>query len=164
MPDRSDFKAGEVIFFGRDRGEKTKGEIIKLNPKRAKVKQLEGRGTNKAHDVGTIWTVPYSLIDKIGEHGQPLPREEKPIEFDIFQDAVEVHILLAINAAYTALSPENLTCDGEAPHHMVRERQSTLNRQLAHLQEAFGRPVSEEAAWKWQEGYAAHQQKRRNAG
>jgi len=54
---------GMQVYFGRQKGEKTLGEIVKLNPRKAKVKQLESRGTLKSHPVGTIWTVPYELIE-----------------------------------------------------------------------------------------------------
>lgn len=67
----ADFAIGEKVLFGRSRGEQTLGEIIKKNPKRAKVKQLEERGTHKSHQVGTVWTVPYSLLTKTNADTTP---------------------------------------------------------------------------------------------
>jgi hypothetical protein len=66
MQTAADFSIGEKVLFGRSRGEQTLGEIIKKNPKRAKIKQLESRGTQKTHQVGTVWTVPYTLLTKTG--------------------------------------------------------------------------------------------------
>ena len=60
--EKSNLKVGDTVFFGRRRGEKSKGEIVKLNPKRAKVRLLESRGRNKLHAPGGLWNVPYSLI------------------------------------------------------------------------------------------------------
>lgn len=164
MAERSDFTLGEIVYFGRNRGEKTKGEIIKLNPKRAKVKQLEERGTTRSHQVGTEWTVPYSLIYKCDDQDKPEPPKEEPLVFSPFQDSVDQYVLLAINACYAGLSPENLTCDGEAPAHMVRRTRQELTHKLQCLQGTLGRLVSEEAAYEWQEAYDAHHQGRSNVG
>jgi hypothetical protein len=57
-----DFKIGQRVSFGRGNGERTLGEIVKINPTKAKVKQLESRGRLATHPIGTIWTVPFSLI------------------------------------------------------------------------------------------------------
>lgn len=53
---------GAQVMFGRSRGEQTLGQIVKVNRTRAKVKQLESRGTYQSYPVGTIWTVPFSLL------------------------------------------------------------------------------------------------------
>jgi hypothetical protein len=54
------FKVGQKVHFGRPNGEKTLGEIIKLNPSKARIRTLEDRGSRSV--AGVIWTVPYSLI------------------------------------------------------------------------------------------------------
>lgn len=59
---RSEANVGMLVIFGRRQGEKTLGRIVKCNPKKAKVEPLESRGTLKDHSVGTVWTVPYSLM------------------------------------------------------------------------------------------------------
>ena len=56
------FKRGDKVHFGRTHGEKTLGEIIKVNPKRYKVKQLESRGTMRDFPIGTVWSVAPSLM------------------------------------------------------------------------------------------------------
>jgi hypothetical protein len=61
MASTRDFHVGQKVLFGRTNGEKTLGEVVKVNPKKLKVKQLETRGQQRSHAVGTIWTVPPSL-------------------------------------------------------------------------------------------------------
>ena len=58
----NDFSVGDLVMFGRQHGEQTRGEVMKVNGKKIKVKQTEARG---AHRVGTIWTVPPSLCQKL---------------------------------------------------------------------------------------------------
>lgn len=58
---REEGKIGMRVYFGRENGEETLGEIVKINPKKFKVKTLEARGVRKNHAIGTIWTVPPSL-------------------------------------------------------------------------------------------------------
>jgi len=63
--DKSELVPGLVVKYGRPRGAKTLGEIVRLNPKKAVIRQLEARGVNP---VGTEWRVPYSMISHyIGE-------------------------------------------------------------------------------------------------
>lgn len=61
----TDGKVGMQVLFGRVHGEKTLGEIVKVNPKKFKVKQLEGRGSFRDYPVGTVWTVPASLCSLV---------------------------------------------------------------------------------------------------
>lgn len=56
---REDCKVGMRVYFGRERGERTLGEIIKINRKSAKIKTLESRGSK---DVGSVWNVDYNLL------------------------------------------------------------------------------------------------------
>ena len=58
----SDYVVNALVLFGRSQGEKTLGKIKKVNAKTLKVEQLESRGTMRAYPIGTIWTVPYSLV------------------------------------------------------------------------------------------------------
>jgi hypothetical protein len=64
---KEDFKVGMVVKFGRDRfgaGSMPRGVIIKINPKKAKVKSLDPAGKWPA---GCIWTCPYAgLVPFIG--------------------------------------------------------------------------------------------------
>lgn len=62
---------GQKVYFGRPSGEKTLGEIVKLNPTRAKVKTLTGRGSHRQS--GTVWSVPYSLLSPAEPAQSPQP-------------------------------------------------------------------------------------------
>jgi hypothetical protein len=160
----TDVKVGDKVYFGRGHGEKTLGEITKKNGKTAKVKQLESRGTQKSYPIGTTWTVPYSLmslatVDTIIDDAIEIIKKknadaDEPVEFDQF-DGVEQNIMLAIFGVYMALSPENLTCDGELSRSGVNHRHSKLTKQLRGLEQAMGRKVSESAAWDWYEKHQA---------
>lgn len=61
----SDFTKGDIVRFGRSQGEKTLGEVIKVNRKKLKVRQLEARGRKKSHQIGSIWGVPPSICEKV---------------------------------------------------------------------------------------------------
>ena len=62
---RDEGKIGMKVYFGRQNGQQTLGEIVKINPKKFKVKQLEARGVRKSHAVGAVWTVPPSLCTPV---------------------------------------------------------------------------------------------------
>lgn len=62
---REDCRIGMKVRFGRRRGEKTVGEIVKLNLKKAKVKILEDRGSRSK--AGEEWGVPYSLMEPVDD-------------------------------------------------------------------------------------------------
>lgn len=55
------FRRGDQVVFGRPNGEQTLGEVVKVNRKNLKVKQLEERGSRRVRSAGTIWTVHPSL-------------------------------------------------------------------------------------------------------
>ena len=69
---------GMKVLFGRDNGEKTLGEIVKVNPTTFKVKQLEARGSQKTHTVGTIWKVNPDLCEIAPSHAVPAPVASSP--------------------------------------------------------------------------------------
>tara|TARA_R100000008_G_C3439739_1_gene93769 strand:+ start:265 stop:477 length:213 start_codon:yes stop_codon:yes gene_type:complete len=46
------------------------------------------------------------------------------------------------------LSPENLTCDGEATKKQVIQRRKTLMGRWRQLEKAVGRKVTEEDVWQ----------------
>ena len=65
---------GMKVYFGRRNGQKTFGEIIKVNKKNLKVKQLEERGVQRNYSTGQVWTVPPSLCTP-AEDGRPVAQE-----------------------------------------------------------------------------------------
>ena len=70
MMTREQAKVGMKIYFGRANGEKTLGEIVKVNSKNLKVRQLEQRGDHhRVLHVGRVGVV----------EGGPLVREEEDV-------------------------------------------------------------------------------------
>jgi len=59
---KNEISMGQLVMFGRVRGERTLGKVVKVNRQRVKVVQLTKRGSLKNYPVGTIWMVPPTLI------------------------------------------------------------------------------------------------------
>lgn len=76
----SEMKVGQTVYFGRNHGERTLGRVIKVNPSKVKVQQLEARGTMRDYPVGTVWGVPASLCTLAPETATPvvLPEAKRP--------------------------------------------------------------------------------------
>ena len=74
---RAELSIGDKVIFGRGRGEKTLGEIVKLNPSKAKVKTLELRGVRRSGRVGEVWSVPYGIISKASAEAKPQEKAPK---------------------------------------------------------------------------------------
>lgn len=137
-----DCRVGMEVLFGRGNGEYTRGIIEKMNRVKAKVRTLENRGKTVA---GEVWSVPYSLMTI----ANGTPSNPPPISYNPFQDPVEALTLEAINIVYSKLSPESLTCDGEAPASLINSKRTRLNRQLRGLFQVLGREVDENTAFTW---------------
>jgi len=141
------FSVGDRVYFGRPNGEQTLGEVVKVNLKSLKVKQVEVRGTFRTRAVGTLWKVPPSLcrLESAGDGKVNMAQLPLPVKRS---DDV---ILEEISGVYSDLSPENLTCDGELSQSQVMRRGAALNRKLRACFAELGRTVSEEEIWKrWQ--------------
>lgn len=78
---RNELSIGDRVIFGNPRGEKTLGEIVKLNPKKAKVKLLEDRGTKRVSRAGAIWTVPYGGISLAPEGRAPQEKVDPEVRY-----------------------------------------------------------------------------------
>ena len=78
MATMSELRVGQSVTFGRERGEKTKGVIIKINPRKVKVQTTEDRGAKSPK--GAVWSVPPSLINIVEganfANDLPTPREK----------------------------------------------------------------------------------------
>jgi hypothetical protein len=72
--EREELKQGMKVYFGRERGEHTLGEVVKINTTSISVRQLEARGT---HPVGTIWRVSHRLLQAAGA-GSPASIQATP--------------------------------------------------------------------------------------
>ena len=154
---RSDFHVGQKVIFGRTNGEKTLGKIEKLNHLKAKVKTLEDRGRD--HLAGEVWSVP-SMITPADKDGNPQPQPVKKLEFNQFQPEEDRYILKAIAAIYGAMSPENLSCDGEASTAHVRHYAALYRKKLNALFTAFGRSISESEIYEWERQEKEYEEKR----
>lgn len=160
-------RVGMKVFFGRGNGEKTLGEIVKINPTKAKVKTLQTRGNGRGSSVGAVWTVPYSLmhpadgvlmLDEV--NSKPMDPAilqevakglERNLPLPVYMPYGDARIVEAIIDCYTRLSPEYLTADGERSRSEVIRLRNSIEARLGHLQKALGRQVSEEAAYRWEE-------------
>jgi hypothetical protein len=133
---------GDRGYFGRRKGEKTYGEITKVNRKTIKVRQLEDRGTKRSYDQGTVWTVAKTLWTP-EDNGRPAytaprteaPKPKRPVD-EIIRD---------LRTLDGQLSPENLTCDGELRGSALRRKAARLRAQQRALVNELGRqPTSQE--------------------
>jgi hypothetical protein len=66
----NEFQKGDKVYFGRKNGEKTLGEIVRVNRRSYTIKQLESRGLYRDYAVGTKWKVAKSLVWS-AEEGRP---------------------------------------------------------------------------------------------
>lgn len=48
-----------------------------------------------------------------------------------------------------ALSPENLTCDGEASEKDIQTNLKSIQKAWKELEEEIGYPITEEDTWSW---------------
>lgn len=131
-------KPGDKVWFGRSHGEKTLGTVLKVNAKSIMVRQDESRGTMRSYPVGTKWRVAHSMVSPATEAAPSEATKSRRPESTILREILGV---------YAALSPENLTCDGEASREWVVRRRTSLNRTLRALEAELGRKVSETEAW-----------------
>ncbi len=58
-------KVGDVVVFGRENGEKTKGRITRLTSRQATISQIGSRGKRRHYPEGTIWKVSPALCRKV---------------------------------------------------------------------------------------------------
>lgn len=132
--DMNHLRIGQEVSFGRQ--DKQRGTIVKLNPKSAKIREI---------DTGEIWNVSYGLI-----------HDDKPITIPYSPfTKVENLVMEAICEVYSRLSPENLTCDGEIPYGQTTTIRHKLERQLRLLCQTIERTVTEEQAYEWDRQRAA---------
>lgn len=171
---KEDCQLGLPVIFGRENGQKTRGFIVKLNNKTAKVRTRESRG--RRSESGTDWSVGYSLI-------QPDPHDSEIVDFEQRRrrrrrrnsrpaqnnfnepsietrvaaivycpfNYIENHAMEGVVACYSALSPENLTCDGELSRSQWVPKSRKLNKQLKGFFEVIGHQIDESLAYNWAE-------------
>jgi hypothetical protein len=141
---KADCKVGMKVFFGRERGQKTLGEIVKVNRTRAKVRTLEVRGHRAAAKAGEVWTVPFSMLTEAGTDatpGTPPPAKPKRSHSEIIEDLKRVEF---------NLEPEVLYQDGERPRAQAQRIGRRLQAERNALVRELGRePTSQELWGTW---------------
>lgn len=145
---RNDATVGMKVYFGRANGEKTLGEIVKINSKNFKVKTLEGRGTQRSYRVGSVWTVPPALCTP-ADDGRPSHITRRPTPIPVKTGRTEKEIMSEISGIYCGLSPENLYCDGEISRSAAMRKYRSYQRQLKALFRELGREVSEYESYEY---------------
>ncbi len=128
-------QVGDHVLFGSPNGEKTLGEVVKVNRTRAKVRQLETRGTKRIRSEG-VWNVPFPLIEPANRTAAE-PKVKRP-DAEILADLLQVEC---------KLSPENLYCDGERSHSAAQRAGRALNRERRELVRELGREPAHQEVW-----------------
>jgi len=131
---RADSYPKQRVYFGRDHGERTLGEIVKRNPKKAKIRQLESRGRSRSHAIGTIWTVPWSLVTPVSGLRAPVsePSSLRGTTFVVKRKKTEIPSLtfLGTEEKYAVISLIGLVGAFEREAHpekgLSEETQDTL--------------------------------------
>lgn len=144
MMNIQDCFVGQKVFFGRPNGEKTLGEIVKIGRSKVKVRTLESRGHRVTS--GEVWGVPVTLLTP-AEVGRPAQVTRTASTGPDYRGMSPEYLLAKIRGAYTSLSPENLTCDGELSPAQVSRRYTALKAELRACFRALGREVSESEAY-----------------
>jgi hypothetical protein len=130
---KDQLRIGTQVHFGRIDGEKTLGEIVKLNHKTAKIRQLQPR-TNKP--VGTIWNVEYSLITATFINQDPIPYNP--------HDVIQNLLLSTLDAVFQELNKAK-----QQPPYLVNKQKLVLARQIAGIRLALGFEASEAQVNLW---------------
>lgn len=151
---REQCKVGMLVAFGRPGGQQTKGTVVKVNPRMAKVQILENRGTGQGGYSGSIWKVSYSMMHPVTGTTVEAPISvfnpaNEPLVYSPFRHGDNC-IIEAIVDCYHRLEPEHLSGDGERSARQVRALHDSLTSRLGHLFNALGRPVSRQVALAWQ--------------
>ena len=121
---REDCKIGMTVKFGRTRGEQTLGEVVKMNPKKAKVRILEDRGSRSK--AGEVWGVPYSLMRPVAV--TPAVAAKKPLAAVA---AAKVSVSPAVDAEIAVQNHlYSLACSADRPLNELLRAAFELGREL----------------------------------
>jgi hypothetical protein len=135
----------KTLSIGTDITAETRGQIItgtvkKLNRTTCVIKVTGG---NTRFPVGHDVKCPYSIITvpfKCGDRGVELtndvasgsstvPASKPPFTPTKFWAKQNANALVLLGQVFSGLSPENLSCDGEASRAWINKRLNELNRQ-----------------------------------
>jgi hypothetical protein len=128
---QKDLKPGDPVSF-MARGKKHYGTIKTINAKTCSVKVPTGIPGYE----GQPWRVPPGLLTKEASVPEVKRLDEKGLMEEILD-------------CYGGLSPENLSCDGEASRAHIQQKSRELNGRLEVAFRQLGRRVSETEAYDW---------------
>lgn len=159
---KADFRVGQLVQFGstvnptdirRFKGVVARGVIVKLNPKKAKVKALDPLSKWPA---GAVWSCPYgTLVPVVG--GAEVTNEMTMKSFETPDDTA----VKAWSAAQKSNPPLPKDMSAEDEHIMRAiheiylkidepgEDRNELSRKITLLFRAVGREVGKEEAADW---------------
>lgn len=160
--DKRECRVGMVVMFKDNVAGEAKGVVIKINPKRAKVRALDvTRSQRRVFQPGIIWGISYSLLRPAGEGPEVLNEmgmrsfadTKNPAYKEYFANQEKadrrvenlqgssVAVMEAICSVYEDMKLEWERCKGV--------RGPVLVKRLNFLFGALGREVSEKAADEW---------------
>jgi hypothetical protein len=132
------FRIGDIVEFGRPNGEKTEGKVVRVNAASITIEQTEARGQSRVREAGTKWRVHPSLVSLVGSaSAAPAPKAARS----------EADLIAALRRIESALSPENLFCDGERPRTEARRIESRLMAERIAVVAELGREPSPRELW-----------------
>lgn len=179
---REHCKIGMKVIFGRPNGEKTIGEVVKIGPKKAKVKTLEARGYFFRKNSGVKWSVPFGLMEHLDgrleeallslppkdddeDVKQYLVKGSEPLPYSHWNYHAESLIMQAIFLTYKdRRALFNHPLDSVFYPELGRKVKvdfldGILQARLKNLFECLGRPVSESVSNAWHFEKVEHDQK-----
>ena len=134
---QSGWSVGDRVSFTAKDGRVVTGTVTRVNEKTVTVERCD--------DGSRGWRVSPSMLRAPSTTAASTPAQTATVAPRRADDVVMRDIV----NAYSDLSPENLTCDGELRGRAVATRRAAINRRLADLQSELGRRVSEDQAWAW---------------
>lgn len=122
------------------------GDKVNLQGKNYEIVGNHKRSLLLQDERGVKYKITEARLERMLSGAPPKPR--KPAQRRVFEGSIpqdEKSILRRLSDIECELSPENLTCDGEAPRYYVREKASRLNAEKRALIAALGRnPTDQE--------------------
>lgn len=116
------------------------GDKVQLQGKSYEIVGNHKRSLLLQDERGVRYKITEARLERMLSGAPPKPR--KPAQRRVFEGSIpqdERSILSRLSQIECELSPENLSCDGEAPRYYVREKASRLNAEKRALIAALGR-------------------------
>jgi hypothetical protein len=112
MGGEEQFEVGDRVVFGRERGEKTVGEVVgRTGAGKLKIRQTEARGSERNYREGAVWTVSPELVRRLG--GAPPPPRARTREFAVGDRVLFSDGSSDIVATVVRVNPKTLTVEAD---------------------------------------------------